>query len=386
MVHWLTPGKKTAQQMGEAIVVEQFCHVVGAETQAWIRRHNPDTLEEAVKLAEDFEDSLTSARIGILSAPALRSSRPLSPSPPSPSPPSFPGPRPPRAPIPLGPLASPPWRPGVAPSWGRGAAPAPLPYQQRDRFITHAPSVPPICFRCHQPGHLARSCPAAMECDVAACNWAPETAAANGIVLNLELYQGIDILLAMLGNATGDQKTNQGQYVVARLTAQLERGTCVYFDRFFTPLKLADFLLPMGLFCTGTLMRNRLPKKNCLVQKILKERGADQQMVMVLRNDGEVAIIKWYDKKEILFASIELQYVQDCEYFDVVKKCIMDLLDFRRYVGECGKVVSEYRPAMQPPQSYSVGGQRSSGQLTGKPAGAQPLYRGVAKWLVRAQV
>ncbi|MGH0149802.1 UNVERIFIED_CONTAM: hypothetical protein FKN15_016115 [Acipenser sinensis] len=175
MVHWLTPGKKTPQQMGEAIVVEQFCHVVGAETQAWIRRHNPDTLEEAVKLAEDFEDSLTSARIGILSAPALRSSRPLSPSPPSSSPPSFQGSRPPRAPIPLGPLASPLWRPRLAPSWGRGAAPAPLPYQQRDRFLTHAPSVPPICFRCHQPGHLARSCPAAMECDVAACNWAPET-------------------------------------------------------------------------------------------------------------------------------------------------------------------------------------------------------------------
>ncbi|XP_058865597.1 uncharacterized protein LOC131707274 isoform X2 [Acipenser ruthenus] len=177
MVHWLTPGKKTVQQMGEAIVVEQFCHVVGAETQAWIRRHNPDTLEEAVKLAEDFEDSLTSARIGILSAPALRSSRALSPSPPtsSPPPPSFQGPRPPRAPTPLGPLASPPWRSRLAPSWGRGAAPAPLPYQQRDRFLTHAPSVPPICFRCHQPGHLARSCPAAMECDVAACNWAPET-------------------------------------------------------------------------------------------------------------------------------------------------------------------------------------------------------------------
>ncbi|MGH0133473.1 UNVERIFIED_CONTAM: hypothetical protein FKN15_035421 [Acipenser sinensis] len=31
---------------------------------------------------------------------------------------------------------------------------------------------------------------------------------------------------------------------------------------------------------------------------------------------------------------------------------------------------------MQPPQSYSVGGQRSSGQLTGKPAGARPDYRG----------
>ncbi|MGH0153291.1 UNVERIFIED_CONTAM: hypothetical protein FKN15_024426 [Acipenser sinensis] len=31
---------------------------------------------------------------------------------------------------------------------------------------------------------------------------------------------------------------------------------------------------------------------------------------------------------------------------------------------------------MQPPQIYSIGGQRSSGQLTGKPAGARPDYRG----------
>ncbi|MGH0150495.1 UNVERIFIED_CONTAM: hypothetical protein FKN15_017803 [Acipenser sinensis] len=35
---------------------------------------------------------------------------------------------------------------------------------------------------------------------------------------------------------------------------------------------------------------------------------------------------------------------------------------------------------MQPTQSYSVRGQRSSGQLTGKPAGARPVYRG--RWCV----
>ncbi|MGH0134696.1 UNVERIFIED_CONTAM: hypothetical protein FKN15_074307 [Acipenser sinensis] len=34
------------------------------------------------------------------------------------------------------------------------------------------------------------------------------------------------------------------------------------------------------------------------------------------------------------------------------------------------------RLTVQPPQSYSVGGQRSSGQLTGKPAGARPDYSG----------
>ncbi|MGH0127205.1 UNVERIFIED_CONTAM: hypothetical protein FKN15_051322 [Acipenser sinensis] len=39
------------------------------------------------------------------------------------------------------------------------------------------------------------------------------------------------------------------------------------------------------------------------------------------------------------------------------------------------------RLTVQPPQSYSVGGQRSSGQLTGKPAGARPDYRG--RWKTR---
>ncbi|MGH0144098.1 UNVERIFIED_CONTAM: hypothetical protein FKN15_071246 [Acipenser sinensis] len=34
------------------------------------------------------------------------------------------------------------------------------------------------------------------------------------------------------------------------------------------------------------------------------------------------------------------------------------------------------RLTVQPPQSYSVGGQCSSEQLTGKPAGARPDYRG----------
>ncbi|MGH0150689.1 UNVERIFIED_CONTAM: hypothetical protein FKN15_025673 [Acipenser sinensis] len=36
----------------------------------------------------------------------------------------------------------------------------------------------------------------------------------------------------------------------------------------------------------------------------------------------------------------------------------------------------ELRLTVQMPQSYSVGGQRSSGQLTGKPAGARPDYSG----------
>ncbi|MGH0136795.1 UNVERIFIED_CONTAM: hypothetical protein FKN15_062803 [Acipenser sinensis] len=41
------------------------------------------------------------------------------------------------------------------------------------------------------------------------------------------------------------------------------------------------------------------------------------------------------------------------------------------------------RPAMQPTQSYSVRGKRSSGQLTGKPAGARPDHRG--RWCAVSQ-
>ncbi|MGH0131589.1 UNVERIFIED_CONTAM: hypothetical protein FKN15_023607 [Acipenser sinensis] len=40
------------------------------------------------------------------------------------------------------------------------------------------------------------------------------------------------------------------------------------------------------------------------------------------------------------------------------------------------------RLTVQPPQSYSVGGQRSFGQLTGKPAGARPDYR--VRWCATA--
>ncbi|MGH0117938.1 UNVERIFIED_CONTAM: hypothetical protein FKN15_042713 [Acipenser sinensis] len=38
------------------------------------------------------------------------------------------------------------------------------------------------------------------------------------------------------------------------------------------------------------------------------------------------------------------------------------------------------RLTVQPPQSYSVRGQRSSGQLTGKPAGPLPDYTGSGAW------
>ncbi|MGH0175126.1 UNVERIFIED_CONTAM: hypothetical protein FKN15_071093 [Acipenser sinensis] len=47
-----------------------------------------------------------------------------------------------------------------------------------------------------------------------------------------------------------------------------------------------------------------------------------------------------------------------------------------RRVPSAARFFTLCRLTVKPPQSYSVGGQRSSGQLTGKPAGARPDYRG----------
>ncbi|MGH0126783.1 UNVERIFIED_CONTAM: hypothetical protein FKN15_038306 [Acipenser sinensis] len=47
-----------------------------------------------------------------------------------------------------------------------------------------------------------------------------------------------------------------------------------------------------------------------------------------------------------------------------------------KHVPSAARFFTLCRLTRQPPQSYSVGGQRSSEQLTGKPAGARPDYRG----------
>ncbi|MGH0178107.1 UNVERIFIED_CONTAM: hypothetical protein FKN15_007887 [Acipenser sinensis] len=52
-------------------------------------------------------------------------------------------------------------------------------------------------------------------------------------------------------------------------------------------------------------------------------------------------------------------------------------------VPSADRFFSLCRPAMLPPQSCSVGGQRSSRQLTGEPAGARPDYRG--RWCAVSQ-
>ncbi|MGH0126288.1 UNVERIFIED_CONTAM: hypothetical protein FKN15_029301 [Acipenser sinensis] len=91
-----------------------------------------------------------------------------------------------------------------------------------------------------------------------------------------------------------------------------------------------------------------------------------------LRNDTLLCNGKFHKHLQDYFIPLVIRYI------DLMESSIAQSIH-RGFEQETWQPV---KLTVQPPQSYSVGGQRSSGQLTGKPAGARPDYRGrwCAQW------
>ncbi|MGH0143847.1 UNVERIFIED_CONTAM: hypothetical protein FKN15_038435 [Acipenser sinensis] len=165
MTKWLRPAERGAEAVAQSVAIDQFLAVVGADTQAWVARHSPETMEKAVELAEAYEDSLLRA------SPGSSTVTPSKPRMTTPAPTQKAGiPKAAAASSSVPPSASPPtWRRRLAPSWAKTTSSSPPGGGARDKQPSPTALSPLICFRCHEAGHIARYCPAAMECDVASC-------------------------------------------------------------------------------------------------------------------------------------------------------------------------------------------------------------------------
>ncbi|KAL3992396.1 hypothetical protein ACER0C_012021 [Sarotherodon galilaeus] len=59
---WIQPEKKTKEQVGDAIILEQFYRSLTPELQVWVKERGPKSAQEAAQLVETFQAAWRGAR------------------------------------------------------------------------------------------------------------------------------------------------------------------------------------------------------------------------------------------------------------------------------------------------------------------------------------
>lgn len=180
----------------------------------------------------------------------------------------------------------------------------------------------------------------------------------SGLVCDIIVYQGKNSM-------TNRGELNLGESVVLALTDTLVPGHIIYCDRFFTSVRLIDELSKRGFRCA--VMKNRLPKDlkdNLQGDKQLARNGRGSYDVLV-REDQQVAVTKWYDNKSVLF----LSSIHAAETVD----------DCRRYDRKLRSYVQVPRPEIVKEYNNNMGGV----DLTDRLLAVCPTRMRTKKWTVR---
>ncbi|KAL3219426.1 hypothetical protein MRX96_030440 [Rhipicephalus microplus] len=120
----------------------------------------------------------------------------------------------------------------------------------------------------------------------------------DGLVLDFVIYTGKGTV-----PETDTKELGLGGAIVKRLlhTVPEEQPVHVFTGRFFTGLKLAEYLLRRNAHLTGTIMANRT---GGAAPKLPNEKNMKRgESCCVVRSDGEMCLTKWKDRKSVMILS-----------------------------------------------------------------------------------
>ncbi|XP_039763838.1 piggyBac transposable element-derived protein 3-like [Pararge aegeria] len=152
----------------------------------------------------------------------------------------------------------------------------------------------------------------------------------DGLMIDFEVYQGAKTNF-------GDKSLGVGASVILHLSKSIPRGSCLYFDRFFSSIPLLERLNELGLHGTGTIMMNRVLERKNMDFKLDRKmkRGESQQFV-----SNDVVVVKWMDNKSVLVASNCTSGDDSC----LIKRWDKNLSAFTDV--SCPKVIANYNKNM----------------------------------------
>ena len=160
----------------------------------------------------------------------------------------------------------------------------------------------------------------------------------NGLVLDFRIYAGKETFSDI---STDNDKLGLGGKVVVCLTQSMPKGSVVFCDRYFTTVALVDDLLKRGIYCTGTIMKNRIQSvgKKLKGDKELTKDGRGTSDAVKDRNN-KICLVKWFDNKPITLMSsfVGINPEGSCRRWS--KK------DSKYIEIKCPKIVQEYNKHM----------------------------------------